>query len=107
MKQQIDEAMNVQINQKIIEYFKDKPAVKKVYIFGSYARNEETPESDINILTEIDFKIDPFFSGFVFGGMLEDLKEILNKKVMLLSKDGLSESMRSHIEKDLILIHQN
>ena len=60
MKQQIDEDMNVQINQKIIEYFKDKPAVKKVYIFGSYARNEETPESDMNILTEIDFKNNPF-----------------------------------------------
>ena len=26
---------------------------------------------------------------------------------MLLSKDGLSESMRSHIEKDLILILEN
>jgi uncharacterized protein len=99
--------MNVQINQKIIEYFKDKPAVKKVYIFGSYARNEETPESDINILTEIDFKNNTLFSGFDFGGMLEDLKEILNKKVMLLPESGLSESMRLNIEKDLILIHQN
>jgi uncharacterized protein len=99
--------MNAQINQKIIEYFKDKPAVKKVYIFGSYARNEETPESDIDILTEIDYQKDPLFSGFEFGGMSEDLKEILNKKVMLLPEDGLSESMRSHIEKDLILIHQN
>jgi uncharacterized protein len=96
--------MNVQINQKIIEYFKDKPMVKKVYIFGSYARNEEMPESDVNILTEIDFKNNPLFTGFDFGGMLEDLKEILNKKVMLLSKDGLSESMRTHIQKDLILI---
>jgi predicted nucleotidyltransferase len=50
--------MNVQINQKIIEYFKDKPAVKKVYIFGSYARNEETPESDVDILVDIDFQKD-------------------------------------------------
>ena len=105
MKQQIDEDMNVQINQKIIEYFKDKPAVKKVYIFGSYARNEETPESDVDILVDIDFQKEPFFSLFEFGGMLEDLKDLLKMEVDLLSTDGISKYIRPYIEKDRILIY--
>jgi uncharacterized protein len=104
-KQQIDEAMNVQINQKIIEYFKDKPAVKKVYIFGSYARNEETPESDVDILVDIDFQKEPLFSLFEFGGMLEDLKDLLKMEVDLLSTDGISKYIRPYIEKDRILIY--
>lgn len=97
--------MNVQINQKIIEYFKDKPAVKKVYIFGSYARNEETPESDVDILVDIDFQKEPLFSLFEFGGMLEDLKDLLKKDVDLLSTDGISKFIRPYIEKDRILIY--
>jgi uncharacterized protein len=105
VKQQIDEAMNVQINQKIIEYFKDKPAVKKVYIFGSDARNEETPESDVDILVDIDFQKEPLFSLFEFGGMLEDLKDLLKMEVDLLSTDGISKFIRPYIEKDRILIY--
>jgi uncharacterized protein len=97
--------MNVQINQKIIEYFKDKPVVKKVYIFGSYARNEETPESDVDILVDIDFQKEPLFSLFEFGGMLEDLKDLLKKDVDLLSTDGISKYIRPYIEKDRILIY--
>jgi uncharacterized protein len=97
--------MNVQINQKIIEYFKDKPAVKKVYIFGSYARNEETPESDVDILVDIDFQKEPLFSLFEFGGMLEDLKDLLKMEVDLLSTDGISKFIRPYIEKDRILIY--
>jgi uncharacterized protein len=97
--------MNAQINQKIIEYFKDKPAVKKVYIFGSYARNEETPESDVDILVDIDFQKEPLFSLFEFGGMLEDLKDLLKKDVDLLSTDGISKYIRPYIEKDRILIY--
>ncbi len=97
--------MNVQINQKIIEYFKDKPAVKKVYIFGSYARNEETPESDVDILVDIDFQKEPLFSLFEFGGMLEDLKDMLKMEVDLLSTDGISKFIRPYIAKDKILIY--
>jgi uncharacterized protein len=104
VKQQIDEAMNVQINQKIIEYFKDKPAVKKVYIFGSYARNEETPESDVDILVDLDYMKEPSFSGFEFGGMWEDLKDLLKMEVDLVPEDGMSKYLRPYIEKDKILI---
>jgi uncharacterized protein len=102
---QIDEAMNAQITQKIIDYFKDKPVVKKVYIFGSYARGEETPESDVDILVDLDYMKEPLFSLFEFGGMLEDLKDLLKKDVDLLSTDGISKYIRPYIENDRILIY--
>ena len=104
MKQQIDEDMNVQINQKIIEYFKDKPAVKKVYIFGSYARNEETPESDVDILVDLD--PEARVGGFQFGGMLEDLKDLLFKDVDLLTRGSISKYILPYVENDKILIYE-
>ena len=97
--------MNAQITEKIVNYFQDKP-VKKVYLFGSYARNEETPESDVDILVYVDYIKEPLFSGFEFGGMLEDLKDLLLKDVDLVPKDGLSKFFRPFIEKDKILILQ-
>lgn len=96
--------MNVQINQKIIEYFKDKPAVRKVYIFGSYARNEETADSDVDILVDLDYAQESSFSGFEFGGMWEDLKDLLKMDVDLVPEDGLSKYLRPYIERDKILI---
>ena len=96
--------MNVQINQKIIEYFKDKPAVKKVYIFGSYARNEETPDSDVDILVDLDPQAR--VGGFQFGGMLEDLKDILFKDVDLLTHDSISKYILPYVEKDKVLIYE-
>ena len=104
MKQQIDKAMNVQINQKNIEYFKDKPAVKKVYIFGSYARNEETPESDVDILVDLD--PEARVGGFQFGGMLEDLKDLLFKDVDLLTRGSISKYILPYVENDKILIYE-
>ena len=96
--------MNVQINQKIIDYFKDKPAVKKVYIFGSYARNEETPESDVDILVDLD--PEARVGGFQFGGMLEDLKDILFKDVDLLTRNSISKYILPYVEKDKVLIYE-
>ena len=96
--------MNVQINQKIIEYFKDKPAVRKVYIFGSYARNEETADSDVDILVDLDYAQESSFSVFEFGGMWDDLKDLLKMDVDLVPEDGLSKYLRPYIERDKILI---
>lgn len=39
--------------QLIANYFKTQP-VMKAWLFGSFARGEETPDSDIDILVEYD-----------------------------------------------------
>lgn len=36
------------INQKIADYFKTQPIVR-AWLFGSFARGEETPISDVDI----------------------------------------------------------
>jgi uncharacterized protein len=97
----MNEAMNAQITEKIVNYFQDKP-VKKVYLFGSYARWEETPESDVDILVDLD--PEARVGGFQFGAMLEDLKDILFKDVDLLTRNSISKYILPYIEKDRILI---
>ena len=95
--------MNSQQISIIQTYFKAKP-ISKAYIFGSYARNQQTENSDLDILVDVDANSD--FSLFEFGRMLEDLKDLLHLKVDLVSEDGLSKHIRPFIEKEKILIYE-
>jgi predicted nucleotidyltransferase len=83
-------------------FFSSKP-VKKAYVFGSYSRNEADEQSDIDILVELDHST-PI--GMKFFTYQQELENILQKKVDLLSEEGLSKYIRPIIEKDKVLIYE-
>ena len=60
-----------------------------VYIFGSYARNEATEESDVDILVD---KTGTALRGlFAMGGLYNDLNEAVGKTVDLVTTGALEE----------------
>ena len=89
--------------QQIAEYFKTQP-VLKAWLFGSYARGEQTSESDIDILILPDKS--QHFSLFTLSGMYEDLKELLNCEVDLITDGGLMPFARESADRDKILISE-
>ena len=91
------------MNQKIAENFKTQP-VLKVWPFGSFARGEQTPESDVDILIVPDRS--QHFSLFTLSGMYEDLKELLGREVDLITDRGLMPFARESAERDKILIYE-
>ena len=92
-----------QMRQTIAEYFKTQP-VLKAWLFGSYARGEQTPDSDIDILFLPDKS--QHFSLFTLGGMYEDLKELLGHEVDLITDGGLLPFARKSADHDKILIYE-
>ncbi len=60
-----------------------------VYIFGSYARNEATENSDIDILIDSDGSA--IKSLFDLGGLYNDFCESLNKEIDLVTIQSLEE----------------
>ena len=48
-------------------------------IFGSYARNEETPESDIDILYEMTQKFYDKYPGWDVFPIIEEIEKYLKK----------------------------
>ena len=87
----------------LCEYFSDKP-VKRVYLFGSYARNTAVEgSSDVDIVLELDYS-KPI--GMKFFSYQRELEDILHKKVDVVTSDGLSKYVRPYIEKDKILIYE-
>jgi predicted nucleotidyltransferase len=96
--------MSTQVMQQTIaDYFKTQP-VLKAWLFGSYARGEETPQSDVDILFIPDRS--QHFSLFTMGGMYEDLKELLGKEVDLITDGGLMPFARESADRDKILIYE-
>jgi hypothetical protein len=90
-----------EINQ-IKTFFADKP-VKKVYLFGSYARGEADEKSDIDLLIDWDYSK---IKGFDYLMWWEEIKEILNKEVDFVSAKYVSHLIVDYINNDKILIYE-
>ena len=92
------------ITKTIAEYFKTQP-VLKAWLFGSYARGEQTPDSDIDILFVPDRSEKPF-TLFTQGGMYMDLRELLGRKVDLVEEGALRPYAARTAERDKVLIYE-
>ena len=71
-------------------------------LFGSYARNEATEESDIDILIEIDKKTTDIYAKK--RSLKEDLENYFHKKVDLARKKYLTPLAKDAIKDDLIYV---
>jgi len=90
------------MTEQIAEYFKTQP-VLKAWLFGSFARDEQTSESDIDILVVLD---ESQHVGMKFFGMYEDLKALLGRNVDLVTDRSLASFARESVDRDKILIYE-
>ena len=71
-----------------------------VRIFGSVARGEATPDSDVDFL--IDFP--PHRSMVDLVALWRDLCEIVGRDVSLITARELEGSLRDHVERDAVAL---
>jgi len=88
--------------QLIADYFKTQP-VLKAWIFGSFSRGEQTPDSDVDRLVVLD---ESQHIGMKFFGMYEDLKVLLGRNVDLVTERSLAPYARESVDRDKILIYE-
>ncbi len=89
----------------IIQRFMKSQPILRAWLFGSYSRGEERPDSDIDILVDYD-NSKGIISLFKMGGILMDLSDLLGKKVDLVESKGLMDFARESVERDKILIYE-
>ena len=76
---------------------KERFCVKRIGLFGSFVRGEETETSDIDVLVEFE---DPTFRNFMnLAFFLEDL---FGRRVDLLTPEGISHRIRPYVEKEVV-----
>ena len=95
--------MNTEMIETIREYFKTQP-VLKAWIFGSYARGEETADSDVDILVVFDRNARVSLIGH--ATMMLDLEDLLNRKVDLVKEGTLLPFAVETANRDKVLIYE-
>ena len=83
------------------KYLGAKYGVNKIYLFGSYARGEANPDSDI------DLRIDrgAIKSLFKLSGMRLDFIDALGINVNLLPTDSLDAAFLNNIKDEEVLLY--
>lgn len=73
--------------------------------FGSYARGDATPKSDIDILYELNEKFIKTHNGFLafarLNAIKKELKTLFGIDVDISAKSGLSRTAKKYIMQDL------
>ena len=87
----------------IADYFKTQP-VLKAWLFGSYSRGEQRPDSDVDILVSLDSEAQVGL--FKLSGMHLDLQDLLKMRVDLVTDKGLMPFARESAEHDKKLIYE-
>lgn len=69
-----------------------------VRIFGSVARGEADEKSDVDFLVDMG----PNRSFFFPGGLIMDLQELLQRKVDVITENGLQKKIREKVLKEAV-----
>ena len=91
------------MTQVIAEYFKTQP-VLKAWLFGSFARGEETEDSDVDVLVKFDRSFPIGLLAYI--RMHRELEERLGRKVDLVEEGTLRPAAQKTAERDMKVIYE-
>jgi predicted nucleotidyltransferase len=95
--------MNTNIIKKLQTALPNYP-IEKAWLFGSYARGEETRKSDVDIL--VRFLKDADISLLDYVKIMINLQKFLHKKVDLVEDGQLYNWAQESVNNDKILIYE-
>ena len=90
------------IQDTIADYFKTQP-VLKAWLIGSFARGEETPLSDVDLLVQYE---KDGISLLKHAAMICELEKILDRPVDIVEDGTLRPRVRDSVNQDKRLIYE-
>jgi predicted nucleotidyltransferase len=75
----------------------EKYTVKRIGVFGSFARGDEKAESDVDILVEL---VEPTFDHYM--DLKFRLEEVLQRPVDLVLEDNIKKRLKPIIEREVV-----
>jgi len=72
--------------------------VTVVRVFGSMARGDAGPQSDVDLLIEVAPNPSPWFP----GGLVAELEELLGRRVQVVTERGLDELLRDRVLEEAV-----
>lgn len=78
----------------------ERQGVRHVAIFGSFARGDDRPDSDVDVVLTLDTEADIGLSAYM--GLERFLQAIVGRPVDMVESTGLEDRMRSEVEIESI-----
>jgi len=75
-----------------------KHGARNVRVFGSVARGEDRPDSDVDFLVDLG----PNRSFFFPGGLVADLEDLLGRHVDVVTEKGLHSVIRDRVREEAV-----
>ncbi len=72
--------------------------VAKIRVFGSVARGDAGPDSDVDFLVTVGGQTSPWFP----GGLVADLEELLGRPVQVVTEQGLHDLLREQVLSEAV-----
>ena len=76
--------------------------LKRIYLFGSYAKGTANENSDIDLLIEKGKSL----SLLMLSGFRQDVEEILNLSVDVVTTSGIEEAFQNEIKGTEVLLYE-
>lgn len=80
--------------------------IEELALFGSMARGEDTPESDIDLLVQFQDPPQRPLGLLTWGRLERELTERCGRKVDLVSARGLSRHLRPYVQAEKVILYE-
>ncbi len=91
-------ARELEIKRKDIITAARRHGAHNIRVFGSAARGEDRPDSDVDFLVDME----PGRSLLDMGGLLMELRELLGRDVDVVTERGLKPRIRDRVLKEAV-----
>jgi uncharacterized protein len=98
MGQVLDTAQLIRLKREEIVKIAAKHGARNVRVFGSVARGEAKPDSDVDFLVDVGAVTSSWFP----GGLIVDLEALLGKRVEVVTERGLHPLLRDSILREAV-----
>jgi len=90
--------------KKAREYFKHNDKITRAWLFGSYARSDQSPDSDVDFLVQVPEK--KSLSLFDLAEIKHQLESLIRLNVDVVMKSAVKPEILKRITPELILIYE-
>lgn len=84
-----------------------RPYARRVELFGSFARGEQRPNSDLDLLITLRAREQRPPLGLRWFGLERELSEQLGRRVEMTTEEGLSRHVRPYVEADRLVLYED
>ena len=88
----------VKVKREQILQLARRHGVTRVRVFGSMARGDAGPQSDVDLLVDVGAEPTPWFP----GGLITELEELLGRRVQVITERGLDALLRDWILQEAV-----